>query len=218
MHAESICHHINQIEITKRSVIFIGVCGASASGKTYFCRNIHKGAVVISLDSFYLPLTEKQIEYANRGKHDFDHPNCFDWDLVFKVISSLKKRQEVTIPTYNYKEHKRSDIVIHIEPSDVVILEGIHSLWYDTIVDLMDLRIFIDTDPDTCLIRRIERDIQSRGRKITDILCQYKLFVKPAYENYIEPKKKHASIIIPFGKENHIAIEMVNDFIMKHLQ
>ena len=188
----------------------IGVTGGTASGKTSTCYIIQKQLgnhiVILSMDSFYLGLSED----TNPDDIDFDHPSSFDWDKMYYVLSELRNKRAVEVPIYNFETHQRDGSEL-IQPEQCIILEGILSLYDPRIRDLFDMKIFVDTPSDVRLIRRIRRDIAERGRTLESILDQCEKTVIKAFDQFIEPTKKYADLIIPRGKTNLTAISvMVN--------
>lgn len=220
--------NLNQLKINydsastfskKKDTFVIGVCGGSASGKTSVCRKIistldNKKVVVLSQDSFYKSLTDDQKEKAKRAEYDFDHPNAFDHSLFAETLQRLQKGKAVKVPVYDFKTHSRLKECDTILAADIIIVEGILIFYTKDMLDLMDMKIFVDTDDDTRLVRRIRRDLVDRGRDITSVLDQWERFVKPNFDNYIMPTKKHADIIIPRGGANSVAI----DLLVEHLR
>eukprot|EP00698_Gefionella_okellyi_P017641 TRINITY_DN5194_c0_g1_i1.p1 TRINITY_DN5194_c0_g1~~TRINITY_DN5194_c0_g1_i1.p1 ORF type:complete len:254 (-),score=62.11 TRINITY_DN5194_c0_g1_i1:244-1005(-) len=205
-----------------RPAFIIGVCGGTASGKTTVCSKIieqlkSKRATIISQDSFYRPLMPEQREAALKSDFDFDHPDAFDFGLMLEVLQSLRENPAlpVTIPVYDFKTHQRSSTQsVRVKGVDVVIFEGIMAFHNEKLRDVFDMKLFVDTDDDLRLMRRLRRDIAERGRDVTGVLQQYERFVKPAFDNFISPAKKFADLIIPRGGDNVVAI----DLIVKHIQ
>mmetsp|Transcript_3966 Transcript_3966/g.14993 ORF Transcript_3966/g.14993 Transcript_3966/m.14993 type:complete len:277 (-) Transcript_3966:245-1075(-) len=198
----------------EKQTFVIGVCGGSASGKTTVCRKIietldNKKVVVLSQDSFYKSLTEEQKEQANRAEYDFDHPDAFDHKLFAKTLRKLQSGRAVQVPIYDFKTHSRLEECDTILAADIIIVEGILIFYTKDMIDLMHMKIFVDTDDDTRLVRRIRRDLVDRGRDINSVLDQWERFVKPNFDNYIMPTKKHADVIIPRGGANSVAIDMI---------
>jgi len=198
----------------------IGVTGGTASGKTSVCDLIHNQlndhrVVIISQDSFYKSLTKKDLE--NVHDYNFDHPDSFDWDLLEQVLISIKKGESVNIPIYDFKTHSRTQETMKISGADVILLEGILSFYSSGVRDQMNMKVFVDTDPDVRLARRIQRDIRERGRDLEGVLFQYERFVKPAFDEYILPTKKYADVIIPRGADNHVAIDLIVQHIKSKL-
>lgn len=189
----------------------IGVTGGTASGKTSTCYIIQKQlggtkVVILSMDSFYLGLSEDD----NPDDVDFDHPAMFDWDLMFTVLNELKNGRAVEVPIYNFESHRREGSEL-IQPEGCVIFEGILSLYDRRVRELFDMKIFVDTPADIRLIRRIRRDVAERARTWQSVLDQCEKSVIKAFDQFIEPTKKYADLIIPRGKTNLTAISvMVN--------
>ncbi|ELP92698.1 uridine-cytidine kinase, putative [Entamoeba invadens IP1] len=202
--------------------VLIAVCGGTASGKTTFCNVIASNpnfqkVVVISQDSFYRNLTEE--EKANVAEYNFDSPNAFDWALIMKTLKRIKGRKRVEIPTYDFTTHSRTKEVKILDIGDVVIFEGLYSYYSQDKFDLcsmFDLKIFVETDDDVRLGRRIIRDMNSRGRTLESVLYQYKKFVKPAYDDWVFPQRKVADIIIPWGEISNNALEVDNEKINQY--
>ncbi|KAK6913062.1 hypothetical protein RJ641_022663 [Dillenia turbinata] len=195
----------------------IGVAGGSASGKTTVCQKIisqlhDQRVVLIQQDSFYHSLCD-EIQ-KNVHEYNFDHPNAFNTELLLSCMSTLKQGQAVGIPHYDFKSRKSIEAARRVNPSDVIILEGILILHDPEVRNLMNMKIFVDTDSDVRLARRIQRDTIERGRNIESVLNQYAKFVKPSFEEFILPSKKHADIIIPRGGDNDVAI----DLIVQHIR
>ncbi|KAI8890816.1 uridine kinase [Backusella circina FSU 941] len=198
----------------------IGIGGGSASGKTSVAEQIVKKlnipwVVILSMDSFYNILTLEQSKLAHQSKFDFDHPTAFDMDLAFEILTKLKEGKSVNVPIYDFASHSRQSKSISIYGANIIIFEGIFALFEERIRELMD--IFVDTDPDIQLTRRIRRDIKFRGRDVDSILDQYIRFVKPSFDNYIRPTMKFADIIIPRGVENTVAIDIMTQHIQNQL-
>lgn len=182
----------------------MGVAGGSASGKTSFCadlaKNLGLSCVLVSTDNFYKDLTPEQL--ANVNIFNFDHPDALDFDEMFRCLTGLLRREPVDIPVYSFVLNARTGEKIRLNPADVVLLEGIYSLYEERIRILMYMKIFVQTDDDIRLVRRLLRDSKERGRDVTGILKQYMTFVKPAFDDYIKPTMKHADIIVPHESRN----------------
>ena len=190
--------------------IIIGITG---SGKTTIAHEIanqieaNDRIVIMTQDSYYkdntgLPMSERQ-------KINYDHPNAFDMPLLEAQLNQLLHRKPIEMPTYDFTEHTRSDKTVHINPADIIILEGILVLFNEEIRNLMDIKVYVDTDDDIRFIRRLERDMKERGRSLDSVINQYLTTVKPMYHQFIEPTKRYADIIIPEGGENNVAIDML---------
>lgn len=192
-------------------VVVIGVSGGSASGKTTVANRIkeqYKESVeLLCHDYYYLPHDELPIE--ERAKLNYDHPNAFDTERLIIDIKKLKELASIERPVYSYKEHTRTSETVKVNPAKVIILEGFMIFENPELRDLMDIKIFVDTDADERLIRRIKRDVNQRGRSLDSVITQYINTVKPMHEEFVEPYKKYADIIIPRGGKNDIAIDML---------
>lgn len=206
---------------TLHSPFIIGVAGGTASGKSTVCRRImeklgqddidhrQRRVVCISQDSFYRNLTAEEQSKAQRGLLNFDHPDMFDTDLMLHTLSELKAGRMCQVASYDYKLHARSEQVETIYPADVVLLEGILVFYCAGVRRLFDMKLFVDTDADTRLSRRVLRDTQQRGRDLETVLGQYTALVKPAFEEFCLPTKKFADVIIPRGADNVVAIGLI---------
>lgn len=203
--------------------IIIGVTGGSGSGKTSVSRAIFdqlKGHSLMMLqeDSYYK--NQDDVPFEERTKVNYDHPNAFDTDLLIEQLEDLLNWKTIEIPVYDYAAHTRSKEVVVQEPREVIIVEGILTLNDARLRDLMDIKIFVDTDDDIRIIRRIQRDIEERGRTLQSVIDQYLETVKPMYHQFIEPSKRYADIIVPEGGENQVAIDLlvtkVRDIIRKN--
>jgi len=195
----------------KRPVV-IGIAGGSCSGKTSVTRAIYDvfrdhSVVVIEQDYYYKD--QSHLTFEERLGTNYDHPLAFDNDLLIDHIKKLLKRQPIDKPVYDYVQHTRAEEVIHVEPVDVIILEGILVLEDADLRNLMDIKLFVDTDSDLRIIRRILRDIKERGRTTDSVIEQYLSAVRPMHNMFIEPTKRYADIIIPEGGENGVAIDLM---------
>jgi len=204
----------------KKRPFIIGVCGGTASGKTSVCEDIlrkleNQRVVIISQDSFYCSLDKTVLE--NVGTYNFDHPNAFDWPLLQDVLGGIKAGKRVDIPQYSFISHSRLKESTPLYGADVILFEGILAFYTQELRDTMDLKLFVDTDADTRLSRRVMRDISERGRTLQGVLHQYETFVKPAFEEYILPTKKYADVIIPRGIDNQVAIKLIVQHIRTKL-
>eukprot|EP00033_Pygsuia_biforma_P001869 GCRY01002089.1.p1 GENE.GCRY01002089.1~~GCRY01002089.1.p1 ORF type:complete len:227 (+),score=24.93 GCRY01002089.1:204-884(+) len=201
------------------SLFFIGVSGASASGKTTVCEKLISSlgakACIVSFDSFYKNLTEEEQELAARGEYNFDHPDALDFKEITNLVLDLKAGKVVHVPGYDFKTNSRTGIAFSIDPSfvKVVIVEGIMTFFHKELREVMDLKLYVETDSDTCLARRILRDMKNRGRPVKSILHQYETFVKPCYESYIAPMSNYADIVIPRGGKNNVAIDLIVQYL-----
>lgn len=199
-------------------MIIIGIAGGTGSGKTTVVREIvaslPEGEVaVLPLDSYYKDSSHVPVE--ERQSINFDHPNAFDWDLLSEHISMLRRGEAIEQPVYSFLTCTRQPETIHIEPRKVVIIEGILALSDKQLCDLMDLRIFVDADPDDRLIRVIQRDVIERGRTAEGVMERYEKVLKPMHLEFIEPAKRIADLIVPQGGHNRKAIEILKMYIEK---
>ena len=194
----------------------IGIAGGTGSGKTTVVKRIAKAlpphcAAVVPLDSYYNDTTNLTPE--ERAAINFDHPDAFDWKLLTEHIKKLKSGEAIEQPTYSYIESNRLKETIHVEPKPVIIIEGIMALHYKKLREMMDLKIFVDTDDDVRLIRNIRRDVVERGRTVDMVLDRYEKVLKPMHEQFIEPTKKFADLIIPWGGDNKTGIHILRSYI-----
>ena len=193
------------------NVVIIGVAGGTSSGKTTFIEKIRREfgnkIAIISLDFYYKCLDHLTME--ERNKENYDHPDSFDMDLLVEHVKALKEGKSIEHPTYDYTIHNRSKNWVKVEPSKVIIVEGILTFVEPRLRELFDIKIFVDCEADERILRRIIRDTRDRGRTVESVINQYLTTVKPMHDQYIEPTKKYADIIIPGGK-NMVALEMVN--------
>ena len=203
-----------------KQTFLIGVAGGTASGKTSVCRAIVNNlqlpwVQILSLDCFYRPLTAQERE--NVKDYNFDHPNAFDWDLLSSVLTELKQGKAVKCPQYDFTTHSRKSEYTLMYGADVVLCEGILILHNPQVLKQFDVKVFVKTDDDIRLIRRIKRDIAERGRDLEGILEQYQKTVKPSYQLFCEPTQSSADIVIPRGRDNIVAIELLCDHIKNKL-
>lgn len=194
----------------------IGIAGGTGSGKTTVVRKIAETlpphhVVVVPLDSYYNDTSHMTEE--ERHAINFDHPDAFDWKLLIKQVNELRNGQAVEQPTYSYIKCNRLKETLHVEPKPVIIIEGIMTLLNKKLRDMMDLKIFVDTDSDERLIRNIQRDVLERGRTVDMVISRYLEVLKPMHEQFIEPTKKYADLIIPQGGENHKGINILCKYI-----
>ena len=199
-----------------QNVIVIGIAGGTGSGKTTVVNKIAEAlpphyVAVVPLDSYYNDTSEMTEE--ERHAINFDHPDAFDWKLLTKHINDLRNGKAVEQPTYSYILCNRLKETIHVEPRPVIIIEGIMTLLNKKLRDMMDLKIFVDTDSDERLIRNIQRDVVERGRTVDMVINRYLDVLKPMHEQFIEPTKKYADIIIPQGGENKRGINIMCRYI-----
>ena len=200
-------------------ICVLGVAGGSASGKTTIINKLQDyfGAdiAVISHDSYYK--AHNDLSFEDRSRLNYDHPESFDTELMIEDVKKLKNNIEIDMPVYDYTVHNRSDATVHVVPKKVIIVEGILILENKELRDLMDIKVFVETDADERLMRRIRRDMVERARSIESILSQYSETVKPMHEQFVEPSKKYADIIIPRGGENAAGLDMLITYMTKKL-
>lgn len=192
--------------------VVIGVAGGSGSGKTSVTKSIFdhfKGHSILMLEQDYYYKDQSHLPFEERLKTNYDHPLAFDTELLINHIRKLLNYESIEKPVYNYAMHTRSDEIILVEPKDVIIVEGILILEDEGLRDLMDMKLFVDTDADLRIIRRLMRDIKERGRSIDSVIEQYVNVVRPMHNQFIEPTKRYADIIIPEGGHNHVAIDLM---------
>ena len=202
--------------MANNKVTIIGIAGGTGSGKTTVVKKIVEAlpphhVAVVPLDSYYNDTTEMTEE--ERRAINFDHPDAFDWKLLIKQINELREGHATEQPTYSYLICNRLPETIHVEPKPVIIVEGIMTLIDKKLRDMMDIRIFVDCDSDERLIRNIERDTVERGRDVQTVLDRYRKVLKPMHDQFIEPTKRYAHIIIPEGGDNVKGINMVCKYI-----
>ena len=199
----------------KKDICIVGIAGGSASGKTTIVNNIKElfqnDIELISHDNYYLSNDDKTME--ERVKLNYDHPSSFDTYKMIEDVKKLKEGEIIYRPVYDYTQHTRAKEVVEVHPKKVIILEGILILEDPRLRDLMDIKVFVDTDADERLMRRILRDTQERGRTVESVLNQYVTTVKPMHEQFVEPSKKYADIIIPRGGENKIEIHILQEHL-----
>lgn len=200
--------------------LVIGIAGGSGSGKTTLTNQIAaqflEQVTVIKHDNYYK--AHNDMDYDERSRLNYDHPNAFDTELMIEHLKALKKGESIECPIYDYTIHNRSKDTITIVPNKVIIVEGILIFENRDLCDLMDIRIFVDTDADLRIIRRIQRDVMERARSLESVINQYIETVKPMHEQYVEPSKKNANVIVPEGGYNQAAMEMIRNHIKNHLE
>jgi len=218
------CWAALKAEREKKPPFILGVAGGTASGKTSVCQMIisalkDRRVALVSQDSFYRSLTEE--EKTTVSEYNFDHPDAFDWALMHQTLGELrnqpKQGKPVEIPLYDFVTHSRLKESHTIYGADIIILEGILVFYPPELRSMFDMKIFVDADADTRLARRVIRDINHRGRDVMGVLRQYEKFVKPAFDEYINPTKKYADVIIPRGADNTVAIDLIAQHIRTQL-
>lgn len=206
--------------MTKSKPIIIGVTGGSGSGKTSVSRAIFNNfpdhsIMMLEQDSYYKD--QSHLSFEERLNTNYDHPFAFDNDLLIQHVDDLLNYKAIEKPVYDYVAHTRSQATIIQEPKEVIILEGILILEDERLRDLMDIKVYVDTDDDIRIIRRIKRDMEERGRTLDSVIEQYLTVVKPMYHQFIEPTKRYADIIVPEGGENHVAIDLITTKVASFL-
>ena len=201
-------------------ILVIGIAGGTGSGKTTLMKRIVEqfGDVVsvLSHDNYYRRLDH--LAFEDRCKVNYDEPPALETELMSQHLHLLRQGQAIDCPVYDFAQHNRSEDTIHIEPRQVIIVEGILIFENEALRDLMDIRIFVDTDADIRLCRRIKRDVNKRGRSMESVIEQYQTTVKPMHEKYVEPSKKYAHIVVPEGGKNLVALDMIMGRIRRHLE
>ena len=199
--------------------LVIGIAGGSGSGKTTLMKNLvgRFGDVVtvLSHDNYYK--RHDELPYEERCKLNYDEPGAFDTDLMVQQLGLLRQGVAIDCPVYDFTVHNRSNETIHVVPKKVIIVEGILIFENEALRNLMDIRIFVDTDADIRLCRRIKRDVNKRGRTLESVLTQYQETVKPMHEKYVEPSKKYANLVVLEGGKNLVALDMIIGRIQRHL-
>lgn len=214
--------HVNLLFVdltTSRS----GICGGSASGKTTVSQKIIEAldvpwVTLLSMDSFYKVLNEEEHQLARENEYNFDHPDAFDIELLIETLRQLKKGRCVDVPIYNFCTHAREKRTKKMYGANVIICDGILLFANKKLVEMMDMKVFIDTDSDIRLARRLKRDITERRRDLVGVLKQYNKFVKPSFDYYIAPSVTHADLIVPRGGDNQVAINLIVQHVHMQLQ
>ncbi len=203
----------------EKKYLVIGIAGGTGSGKTTLMKNIISrfGDVmtVLSHDNYYRRRDE--LTYEERCKINYDEPAALETDLMAYHLDLLRKGESIQCPVYDFTQHNRSNETITIAPKSVIIVEGILIFENEPLRELMDIKIFVDTDADVRLCRRIKRDVNKRGRTLESVLTQYQETVKPMHEKYVEPSKRFADIVVPEGGKNLVALDMIMGRIARHL-
>lgn len=193
--------------------IFIGIAGGTASGKTTVSKKLHNGTKdlgsvsILRMDDYYKSFDELSLE--ERKKINYDHPNSYDVDLFIDHLKKLKAGQAINKPIYDFVNHKRSDEIEVIFPADVIIIEGIMLFAIPELLPFYDIKVFVDTPNDIRFIRRLQRDINERGRTLESVITQYLTTVRPMHMQFVEPSKIHADLIVPEGGENLVAMDVL---------
>ena len=200
------------------SVMLIGIAGGTGSGKSTLTEHLkqHFGddITVIRHDSYYKRL---EMPFEDRCKQNFDHPDAFDTPMLVEHLRALKAGKSIRVPIYSYTEHQRTDDTELVRPSRVVIVEGLLIFHHPVLRQMLDVKIFVDTDADVRVLRRVLRDVRDRGRVLENAIAQYLTTVKPMHEQYVEPSRRFADVIVPEGGRNPVALEMIVQRIENHL-
>lgn len=204
----------------EKKILVIGIAGGTGSGKTTLMRNLitefSDVVTVLSHDNYYK--RHDELTYEERCRLNYDEPAALETDLMARHLNILRRGEAIDCPVYDFTVHNRSDETIRITPEKVIIVEGILIFENKQLRDLMDIKIFVDTDADVRLCRRIVRDVRERGRTLESVVDQYQNTVKPMHEQYVEPSKKYADIIVPEGGRNLVALDMIMGRIRRHLE
>lgn len=204
----------------ENDILVIGIAGGTGSGKTTLMNNLISQfadvVTILSHDNYYK--RHDELTYEQRCLLNYDEPDALETDLMARHLDQLRQGQPIDCPVYDFTLHNRSDKTIRIVPKKVIIVEGILIFENKELRDLMDIRIFVDTDADVRLCRRIRRDVTKRGRTLESVLSQYLQTVKPMHEKYVEPSKKYADLVVPEGGQNLVALDMIEGRIRRHLE
>ncbi|MGN0975519.1 MAG: uridine kinase [Gemmiger sp.] len=203
------------------NTVIIGIAGGTGSGKTTLTRRLreHFGeqeVSVINHDSYYK--RHDELPYEQRCKLNYDHPDSFDTALLVYHLQQLRAGHSVEVPVYDYTIHNRSDETVTVQPAPVILVEGILIFASAELREMMDLKVFVDTDADVRILRRIVRDVKERGRTLDSVVDQYLATVKPMHEQFVEPSKRRADLIIPEGGHNAVALDMLIKWVANHLE
>ena len=201
-------------------VLIIGIAGGTGSGKTTLVKNLRQrfdcDITVISHDNYYR--AHHDMPYEERCKLNYDEPAAFETELMVQHLAQLRSGQPVDCPVYDFTIHNRTQETIRLEPRPVIMVEGILIFENPALRDLMDIRIFVDTDADIRLCRRVKRDVNKRGRSLLSVLEQYQATVKPMHDRYVEPSKRYANLVVLEGGKNPVALDMIINYIQHHLE
>ena len=202
------------------NILVIGIAGGTGSGKTTLMKNLiaefSNDVTVLSHDNYYK--RHDELTYEERCQLNYDEPAALETDLMARHLDLLRQGQAIDCPVYDFTVHNRSEETVQIVPKSVIIVEGILIFENEPLRELMDIRIFVDTDADVRLCRRIKRDVNKRGRSLESVLQQYQQTVKPMHEKYVEPSKKFAHMVVPEGGKNRVALDLIRGRILRHLK
>ena len=200
------------------NTIFIGIAGGTGSGKTtlteHLAQRFGPDISVVHHDNYY---KRQDCPFEERCKQNYDHPDAFDTELMVEDLKRLKAGETIHCPVYDYTIHNRSDKIVTVQPAPVIIVEGILIFDSPELCDLMDMKVFVDTDADVRILRRIVRDVKERGRTLDSVVNQYLTTVKPMHEQFVEPSKRKADLIVPEGGHNLVALELLIKWVDNHL-
>jgi len=202
------------------NIMVIGIAGGTGSGKTTFTKRlIQRFGTEVSIvhhDNYYK--AHHDMPFEQRASLNYDHPNAFDTELLVEHLKKLRRGESIQCPVYDYSIHDRTDKTITIKPTRVIVVEGILIFASRELCQLMDVKIFVETDADVRILRRIVRDVRDRGRSLESVIDQYLNTVKPMHEQFVEPSKRYADVIIPQGGHNQVALDMVVERVRAHLK
>ncbi|WP_458190152.1 uridine kinase [Haladaptatus sp. NG-WS-4] len=197
----------------------IGIAGGTGAGKTTVAREVAEdvsdSVTRIPIDNYYKDLSH--LDFEERTDVNYDHPSAFEWELLRDHLDTLLSGQAIEMPQYDFSIHNRKDETVLVEPTDVVVLEGIFALYDSDVNEMLDLQVYVETDADVRILRRIERDVVNRGRGLEGVIDQYLSTVKPMHEQFVEPTKKHADLIIPEGA-NRVAVDLLEEKVRAEIR
>ncbi|MBS3760891.1 uridine kinase [Halodesulfurarchaeum sp.] len=203
----------------KRSPYAIGIAGGTGAGKTTVARelteNVGEAVTMIPLDNYYEDLSH--LEFAERTEVNYDHPKAFEWELLRSQLGTLLSGEVIEMPQYDFERHLRESERVTVEPSSVIVLEGILALYDEVVTNLFDLNVYVETDADVRILRRIRRDVVERGRGLEGVIDQYLSTVKPMHEQFVAPTKKQADLIIPEGA-NRTAVDLLQEKVEREIE
>lgn len=203
----------------KRSPYAIGIAGGTGAGKTTVARelteNVGEAVTMIPLDNYYEDLSH--LEFGERKEVNYDHPKAFEWELLRSQLETLLSGEPIEMPQYDFERHLREPERVTVEPSAVLVLEGILALYDEVVTDMLDLNVYVETDADVRILRRIRRDVVERGRDLEGVIDQYLSTVKPMHEQFVEPTKKRADLIIPEGA-NRTAVDLLQEKVEREIE
>ena len=201
-------------------VLVVGIAGGSGSGKTTFTENLLRrfaqDSSIVHHDNYYL--AHDELSYDERCRLNYDCPDAFETPLMVEHLRALRSGREVECPVYDFSVHNRSSKTLRISPKPILIVEGILIFAEPELLELMDVKVFVDTDADVRLARRVLRDVESRGRTVRSVVDQWQNTVKPMHEKFVEPSRRNADIIVPEGGKNRVALELVTERLRRHLE